>query len=601
MAERYVPDQENDVLSAIDELVNESLDGYHNRTGYDFSVGDDTCRHCQMSWHGLPRYDCPGSHLSDEDYAAAKAAGAEPSRQPAGDVQVAVTTPDGNTITTTATGFQFSTARAYEGPADDSLFTYDQEMDSARTNHARTLDNAASGLAFNNGGIIGERILTPSAAQRYMAQLSSIEQMRLILGLPDYVLPEPPTPQPETLDAAGARISVYTEISGELVAEAEGVPFSSLFLQRHYQARTGLPFYTASVDVCDMPEDTVMVWMGSVVTRWLVIEHEELVGQVWIKLDSFHRRPGWNCQIRMNGTQIGSMATNALTNSYTEFETLEMIYPSPPVPWGPNHPQWVYRIRHEGEPFPTREEADHRLSRHERNRYAASPSIERRRRLNREAEIQRYRRLQAQAGAFMGSIGLMQVIPGTFGRYRTPAPWNNPMFGGMRPSYFLLDEARSAPCERVSMSPGIVPDKPIYWDSVKVRRAKYDEMMAKLGYTHDFREGKTLNVGEIMAPEIAQSRDTLFVMHSGRGWGRSMRFDAAQAVRMIVRDHLATIARELTLSLTVIEQAMQGLRTFFDAMRVPSTSIVPFWAQNPTQSKRPRTSKSSTRRKYGRR
>lgn len=73
MTERYVPDQENDVLSAIDELVNESLDSYDRRTGYDYNAGDDTCPNCYRNWHGLPKGQCPGSHLKDAEYDAALA------------------------------------------------------------------------------------------------------------------------------------------------------------------------------------------------------------------------------------------------------------------------------------------------------------------------------------------------------------------------------------------------------------------------------------------------------------------------------------------------------------------------------------------------
>ncbi|MFE2994181.1 hypothetical protein ACFXG4_04105 [Nocardia sp. NPDC059246] len=44
-----------DILDAIDELVDEQLAGYDNRSGYDFNVNQDKCPHpwCDEDWHGL--------------------------------------------------------------------------------------------------------------------------------------------------------------------------------------------------------------------------------------------------------------------------------------------------------------------------------------------------------------------------------------------------------------------------------------------------------------------------------------------------------------------------------------------------------------------
>lgn len=45
---------ERDVIDRIDELVDEQLANYDRRTGYDYSVGQDRCAHCGDEWHGLP-------------------------------------------------------------------------------------------------------------------------------------------------------------------------------------------------------------------------------------------------------------------------------------------------------------------------------------------------------------------------------------------------------------------------------------------------------------------------------------------------------------------------------------------------------------------
>lgn len=42
-----------DIIDRIDELVDEQLDNYRDRSGYDHNVGQDTCWHCGRHWHGL--------------------------------------------------------------------------------------------------------------------------------------------------------------------------------------------------------------------------------------------------------------------------------------------------------------------------------------------------------------------------------------------------------------------------------------------------------------------------------------------------------------------------------------------------------------------
>lgn len=51
---------DNDVIDRIDALVDEQLEQYPNRTGYDFNAGIEHCR-CGFEWHGLPSGGCPGS------------------------------------------------------------------------------------------------------------------------------------------------------------------------------------------------------------------------------------------------------------------------------------------------------------------------------------------------------------------------------------------------------------------------------------------------------------------------------------------------------------------------------------------------------------
>ncbi|MET8430079.1 hypothetical protein [Nocardia sp. NPDC004860] len=48
-----MPDR--DIVDAIDELVDEQLAGYNQRSGYDFNVNQDKCPHpwCDEDWHGL--------------------------------------------------------------------------------------------------------------------------------------------------------------------------------------------------------------------------------------------------------------------------------------------------------------------------------------------------------------------------------------------------------------------------------------------------------------------------------------------------------------------------------------------------------------------
>jgi hypothetical protein len=47
-----VPDR--DIVDRIDELVDEQLSRYDERSGYDYNVGIDKCPHCDGEWHGLP-------------------------------------------------------------------------------------------------------------------------------------------------------------------------------------------------------------------------------------------------------------------------------------------------------------------------------------------------------------------------------------------------------------------------------------------------------------------------------------------------------------------------------------------------------------------
>lgn len=45
---------DHDIIDQIDQLVDEQLANYHNRSGYDHNVNQDTCPHCGRHWHGLP-------------------------------------------------------------------------------------------------------------------------------------------------------------------------------------------------------------------------------------------------------------------------------------------------------------------------------------------------------------------------------------------------------------------------------------------------------------------------------------------------------------------------------------------------------------------
>lgn len=43
----------SDIVDEIDALVDEQLSGYHDRSGYDYNVNQQTCWHCGREWHGL--------------------------------------------------------------------------------------------------------------------------------------------------------------------------------------------------------------------------------------------------------------------------------------------------------------------------------------------------------------------------------------------------------------------------------------------------------------------------------------------------------------------------------------------------------------------
>ena len=42
-----------DIVDQIDELVNDQLANYPQRSGYDFPVNQEKCGHCGREWHGL--------------------------------------------------------------------------------------------------------------------------------------------------------------------------------------------------------------------------------------------------------------------------------------------------------------------------------------------------------------------------------------------------------------------------------------------------------------------------------------------------------------------------------------------------------------------
>lgn len=44
---------DRDIIDDIDALVDEQMDGYDNRSGYDHNVNQDRCWHCGEDWHGL--------------------------------------------------------------------------------------------------------------------------------------------------------------------------------------------------------------------------------------------------------------------------------------------------------------------------------------------------------------------------------------------------------------------------------------------------------------------------------------------------------------------------------------------------------------------
>lgn len=46
--------RDRDIVDAIDALVDDQLERYDTRSGYDYNVGVDKCWHCGEDWHGLP-------------------------------------------------------------------------------------------------------------------------------------------------------------------------------------------------------------------------------------------------------------------------------------------------------------------------------------------------------------------------------------------------------------------------------------------------------------------------------------------------------------------------------------------------------------------
>ncbi|ORA57248.1 hypothetical protein [Mycobacteroides franklinii] len=52
---------EQAVIDAIDALVDDQLDGYRDRSGYDHNVNQVRCSLCQREWHGLREGYCPGA------------------------------------------------------------------------------------------------------------------------------------------------------------------------------------------------------------------------------------------------------------------------------------------------------------------------------------------------------------------------------------------------------------------------------------------------------------------------------------------------------------------------------------------------------------
>jgi hypothetical protein len=42
-----------DIVDRIDELVNDQLANYDNRSGYDHNINEQACPHCGREWHGL--------------------------------------------------------------------------------------------------------------------------------------------------------------------------------------------------------------------------------------------------------------------------------------------------------------------------------------------------------------------------------------------------------------------------------------------------------------------------------------------------------------------------------------------------------------------
>lgn len=45
---------DRDIIDRIDELVDDQLSRYPQRTGYDHNANVQTCPHCDEEWHGLP-------------------------------------------------------------------------------------------------------------------------------------------------------------------------------------------------------------------------------------------------------------------------------------------------------------------------------------------------------------------------------------------------------------------------------------------------------------------------------------------------------------------------------------------------------------------
>ncbi|MCZ1070806.1 hypothetical protein [Rhodococcus sp. A5(2022)] len=285
---------DRDIVDRIDELVDEQLANYDRRTGYDYNVGAERCPHCLEEWHGLP-------------------------------------------ITETVRSMR-------------SRYGYDPRVPGELDSYRADGDESAVWCP-------GSTFVGPWANPAQLARIRAGATGAEAWSLPEnpfepgrWTLPELSFPVPEcTLPATSLSWSLHADTGryeqGEPLIERLDMGVVLAGTVEHRDTSRGDRYVAGHITVRDVSPralESDMLARGV----WVAVAGSRGIEPTYARVHAIERvdygGPAWRVSFDQRRTLHEYVRVPGSRPTRRRWQAVVLVEPSPPVPWGPDHPHYRY-------------------------------------------------------------------------------------------------------------------------------------------------------------------------------------------------------------------------------------------------------------------